>query len=155
MRLWTLHPKYLDPPGLTAVWREALLARAILLHRTRGYRFHPQLQRFRAHARPVAAINSYLAGILEEARARSYRFDAGKVGRVRLDEPLTESRAQLLYEWRHLQAKLSARNPAWSLRFPRTVLPEPHPLFRIVPGPVQSWERVSARDARQRSSVDQ
>ena len=148
MRLWTLHPKYLDPPGLTAVWREALLARAILLHRTRGYRFHPQLQRFRAHARPIAAINSYLAGILEEARARSYRFDAGKAGRVRLDESLKESRGQLAYEWRHLQAKLSARNPAWSQRLPRSVLREPHPLFRIVRGPVQSWERGPQRNAR-------
>ncbi|MGH9810894.1 MAG: pyrimidine dimer DNA glycosylase/endonuclease V, partial [Terriglobia bacterium] len=29
MRIWTLHPKYLDPQGLVALWREALLARAV------------------------------------------------------------------------------------------------------------------------------
>ena len=29
MRLWTLHPKYLDGVGLVALWREALLARAV------------------------------------------------------------------------------------------------------------------------------
>ncbi len=30
MRLWTLHPKYLDPRGLVALWREALFAQAVL-----------------------------------------------------------------------------------------------------------------------------
>ena len=39
MRLWTLHPKYLDPQGLVALWREALLARAVLQGKTRGYNF--------------------------------------------------------------------------------------------------------------------
>ena len=141
MRLWTLHPRYLDPPGLTALWREALLARAILLGRTRGYRFHPQLERFRAHARPVAAINSYLAGILDEARSRSYHFDATKVGRTRLEAPLREARGQLEFEWRHLRRKLKARDPNWLRRITRPGEPEPHPLFRILPGPVQPWER--------------
>ena len=27
MRIWTLHPEYLDGRGLTALWRETLLAR--------------------------------------------------------------------------------------------------------------------------------
>ena len=30
MRLWTLHPQYLDAQGLTALWRESLLARKVL-----------------------------------------------------------------------------------------------------------------------------
>lgn len=30
MRLWTLHPKYLDTKGLVALWREALLAQKVL-----------------------------------------------------------------------------------------------------------------------------
>ncbi|HEU5178767.1 MAG TPA: pyrimidine dimer DNA glycosylase/endonuclease V, partial [Burkholderiales bacterium] len=30
MRLWSLHPKYLDARGLVALWREALLAQAVL-----------------------------------------------------------------------------------------------------------------------------
>jgi carboxyl-terminal processing protease len=29
MRLWSLHPKYLDAQGLVALWREALLAKAV------------------------------------------------------------------------------------------------------------------------------
>ena len=47
MRLWTLHPKYLDRQGLVAVWREGLLAQAVLHSNTKGYKNHPQLDRFR------------------------------------------------------------------------------------------------------------
>lgn len=75
MRLWSLHPKYLDPKGLVALWREALLARAVLRGETRGYRHHPQLQRFQAHATPRMAINAYLMAVHAEATARGYNFD--------------------------------------------------------------------------------
>jgi hypothetical protein len=30
MRLWSLHPRYLDAKGLQAVWREGLLAKKVL-----------------------------------------------------------------------------------------------------------------------------
>jgi hypothetical protein len=141
MRIWTLHPKYLDPPGLTALWREALLARKVLLNRTLGYRHHPQLDRFRTQARPVAAINSYLAGIHREAARRGYRFDAGKIGRARLSNPIPEARGQLAFEWDHLKAKLRRRDRRRLRSFAGIRSPESHPLFRIVPGPVREWER--------------
>jgi len=83
MRLWTLHPRYLDAAGLVAVWREGLLARAVLRGETRGYRGHPQLERFRACRRPLAALDTYLAGICAEACRRGYRFDRTKLGRAR------------------------------------------------------------------------
>jgi len=41
MRLWTLHPKYLDTKGLLAVWREALLAQKAIKGATKAYRNHP------------------------------------------------------------------------------------------------------------------
>ena len=69
MRLWSLHPKYLDPQGLVALWREALLAQAVLRGDTRGYKAHPQLDRFRAQASPEAAIAAYLLAVWEEAAA--------------------------------------------------------------------------------------
>ena len=75
MRLWTVHPKYLDPVGLVAVWREALLARAVLRGETRGYRHHPQLTRFRSHPQPVSALNRYLHAVYAEAFRRGYQFD--------------------------------------------------------------------------------
>jgi hypothetical protein len=140
MRLWTLHPKYLDASGLTAAWREALLARHVLLGRTRGYRHHPQLARFREETRPVAAINSFLAGIHAESLARGYAFDASKVGRTRTKGAMRETRGQLAFEWRHLLAKLRARDPERYRALRKLERPKAHPLFRIVAGSVRYWE---------------
>src|SRR5689334_3348247 len=141
MRLWTLHPKYLDPQGLVALWREALLARAVLRGETRGYRHHPQLHRFQAHPSPRSAINAYLASILREAESRGYSFNRGKVGPVRGGLRISSTAGQLKYEWRHLLRKLRARNPALHRRWRDLRAPEPHPLFRIAAGPVETWER--------------
>jgi len=38
MRLWTIHPKYLDAKGLVALWRETLLAKHVLEGKTPGYK---------------------------------------------------------------------------------------------------------------------
>lgn len=141
MRLWTVHPSYLDAKGLVAAWREALLAQKVLAGRTRGYRHHPQLQRFQAHPRPRAAIAAFLRGLEAEARRRGYRFDAGKIGRSRGAAALRESEGQLLYEWRHLRSKLRIRAPELYRSLRGHARPKAHPLFRIVPGPVRKWER--------------
>jgi len=142
MRLWTLHPQYLDPAGLVALWREGLLARAVLRDETTGYRHHPQLLRFQSHSAPRAAINAYLTAVLLEAQSRGYSFDASKIGPVRRTVVLTATAGQLEYEWRHLLTKLKRRNPALHLRWMRTRSPEPHPIFRIVAGKVETWERT-------------
>ena len=147
MRLWTLHPKYLDPKGLVALWREALLAQAVLKGETVGYRSHPQLLRFRLHADPLAAIATYLRGVHAEALARNYRFDGAKINRRRTKIKLPESRGQLAYEWRHLQAKLRVRGPDWLRQWKGVAAPEPHPLFRLVPGAVRDWEKVASKAA--------
>jgi hypothetical protein len=144
MRLWTVHPKYLDARGLVALWREGLLARAVLRGETRGYRQHPQLARFRAHPRPVGALNRYLAGVYVEACRRGYRFDARKLGRAGRSGRITESRGQLAFEWAHLLKKLQAREPRRFEELISVLRPAAHPLFRIVPGPVQTWERGAA-----------
>jgi hypothetical protein len=140
MRLWTLHPRYLDPRGLVALWREALLAQAVLRGKTRGYRHHPQLARFRASAAPVHAIAAYLRAIHDEARRRGYRFDAGKIARHDRAARIVATRGQLDYEWRHLRVKLRRRAPAWHAQFKKLARPQAHPLFRIVPGGVADWE---------------
>ena len=145
MRLWTLHPQYLDARGLVAVWREALLARAVLRGRTRGYRFHPQLARFRAQPDPVACLNTYLRAIYDEAVHRGYHFDASKLGRAVTERRLAETAGQLAYEWAHLKTKLRTRSPVWYRQLVRTQEPVAHPLFRIRPGCVQGWERSIKR----------
>src|SRR5579862_5032823 len=79
MRLWTLHPKYLDAKGLVALWREALLAQKVLRGKTKGYRHHPQLARFKAHENPVVALAAYLREVHKEAKRRGYAFDGSKI----------------------------------------------------------------------------
>ena len=142
MRLWTIHPRYLDAPGLVALWREALLAKAVLRGETRGYRHHPQLARFRAHAAPRAAINAYLAAVHAEATARGYEFDGRKIGPVRRVARVAATTGQIDLEWRHLMRKLYVRNRALHRRWSRSRRAECHPLFRRVRGPVADWERA-------------
>jgi len=110
MRLWTLHPKYLDGSGLVSLWREALLAREVLRGRTRGYRHHPQLQRFRACEFPRSAINAYLLVVHAEALSRRYRFDRFKLSRVGNTQQLIVTNEQFRYEWNWLLDKLERRN---------------------------------------------
>ena len=109
MRLWTLHPRYLDAAGLVALWREGLLARAVLRGRTRGYRHHPQLERFRSQATPCTAINHYLSAVLAEAVVRGYAFDGRSIRAARGRIAISVSKGQLAHEWQHLLRKLRQR----------------------------------------------
>lgn len=140
MRLWTLHPKYLDRQGLLALWREGLLARAVLRGQTRGYRHHPQLERFRAQASPEQAVDAYLMAVHEEATARGYAFDRAKLGPCLPTAAIVATAGQLAFEWQHLLAKLALRSPPLLERW-RSEQPVCHPLFLLQPGPVEPWER--------------
>lgn len=142
MRLWTLHPKYLDPQGLVALWREGLLAQAVLRGRTKGYRHHPQLRRFQSHTSSRGAISAYLQIVLAEADARGYAFDGRKISAPRRPIRLVATRGQLDYEWQHLLRKLRQRSPSLHRRWKGQSAPDPHPLFRIVKGDIESWEKT-------------
>ena len=123
------------------MWREALLAQAVLRGRTRGYRHHPQLDRFRAHPKPVACIGTYLEAVRAEGLSRGYALDARRINQARTSIRLTVTRGQLEHEWRHLWRKLAARDPAWLAKLGKVTRPRAHPLFRVIPGGVQPWER--------------
>ena len=142
VRLWTIHPVYLDSKGLVALWREALLAQKVLQGKTKGYRHHPQLIRFQKHSRPAAVLATYLTAILKEAKDRGYHFDGRKISRSRFYGALVETDGQLLYEWHHLKQKLRERDYQKYLLLKSIEKPKPHPLFRIISGPYQDWERV-------------
>ena len=141
MRLWSLHPRYLDARGLVALWREALLAQAVLRGETRGYRHHPQLERFRAQHDPVAAIATYLAHVQIEAARRGYGFDREKIGARRQRRPIAVMRGQLDHEWKHLRAKLAVRDRERLAALANTVRPRAHPVFRVIAGNIEPWER--------------
>ena len=141
MRLWTVHPSYLDGKGLVAAWREALLAQKVLAGGTRGYRHHPQLRRFQAQADPLGAIAAFLRPLAAEARRRGYKFDAAKISGPGATRRIAETEGQLLYEWSHLRAKLRVRSPQVLRAHRGVVRPKPHPLFRLLPGGVRDWEK--------------
>ncbi|MCZ7582601.1 MAG: pyrimidine dimer DNA glycosylase/endonuclease V [Deltaproteobacteria bacterium] len=142
MRLWSLHPRHLDARGLVALWREGLVARAVLRGETRGYKHHPQLQRFLARRDPLAAIDCYLSRVWDEAHARGYRFDTSKIEYRRCRRGHAQvTDGQLKYEWKHFLAKLAVRDPA-RRRSERKRRPAAHPCFRVTAGPVADWERV-------------
>lgn len=144
MRLWSIHPMYLDPQGLVALWREALLAQAVLREETRGYRQHPQLERFKQHPAPLAAIARYLQAVQAEAARRGYAFDVNKIRSHDAAAPLPVTSGQLEYEWEHLMRKLQTRSPALHEQWLPITTPEPHPLFTVHSGPVEAWERPLA-----------
>jgi hypothetical protein len=147
MRLWSLHPRYLDPKGLVALWREGLLAQAVLSSQTRGYKHHPQLARFFASTNPRKLIAAYLRQVHLEAVRRGYHFDAKKIGRTGTIEPLAVTQGQICYEWAHLTSKLNARAPLWLGQLGVVKVPEAHPLFRVIVGGIAEWEIVARQGA--------
>ena|ERR1035441_2816294 len=142
MRLWSLHPKYLDTKGLLALWREGLLAQKVLQGKTKGYLHHPQLDRFRAHSSPRTAIRWYLFQVWKESKTRGYSFQRRKVAGAVKTAAIPVTRGQIRYEWIHLKKKLRQRSPGWLMRLSVWSLPKPHPSLHIVPGKVEKWERV-------------
>lgn len=148
MRLWSIHPCYLDAKGLVALWREALLLRAVLKDQTRGYRHHPQAERFRGCLEPTAAINRYLWSVYEESRKRGYHFDPGKLDRKTRCAPILVSDGQIRYEIEHLKDKLKTRDADRYRKIKAVRRAKPHPLFKVVEGGVETWEKTARRQER-------
>jgi hypothetical protein len=145
MRLWSLHPRYLDARGLVALWREGLLAQAVLAGKTRGYRRHPQLLRFSQSPAPRRHIATYLQHVCDEATRRGYKFDEKKIGRGGMAEPLRVTRGQMKFERAHLERKLKVRDPVRLKALIAVNRLAPHPLFRVVAGKVAAWEIQSGK----------
>ena len=141
MRLWSIHPSYLDTQALVACWREGLLARRVLQGTTRGYRNHPQLDRFKEQADPIEIMDTYLLAVYEEATKRGYHFQREKIGSRISAHKIEVTDGQLQYEFSHLKKKLSQRNPRKYDEIVSIRNPEPHPLFYVISGGLEPWER--------------
>ena len=112
MRLWSLAPKYLDWKGLNALWREGLLAQAVLLGKTKGWIKHPQLTRFKNHNKPVHALGFYLLKIYEESCRRGYKYSKFKITQPENEvDPIEILSGQLIYESHILVERLKKRSP--------------------------------------------
>lgn len=142
MRIWSIHPQYLDTKGIVAVWRETLLAKHVLLGLTKGYTQHPQLIRFKNSESPLANIDFYLSIIFAEAQKRNYNFDNSKFENVSNPCLMTVTQGQIDYEFQHLLSKLKVRDPKKFNELCKIRKAQPHPLFRIVKGNVEGWEKI-------------
>lgn len=140
MRLWSIHPCYLDSKGLVALWREGLLAQNVLLGNTKGYKNHPQLIRFKNAGNPLGAIAVYLRHVADEADKRDYDFNKSKIINRRTGKLITVTGRQMEYEFAHLLKKLRTRDPNTARRLKTIKRIKPHPLFKRVAGPVGDWE---------------
>ena len=142
MRIWSLHPKYLDAKGIVALWRETLLAKNVLQNKTKGYKNHPQLNRFKESKYPLAAVNLYLSYVHKEAIERSYNFDRKKFRVSNKRIKLKVTTGQVEYEAKHLLKKLKIRDPKRFKELKSVKVFEPHPLFKVVPGKIEGWEII-------------
>jgi hypothetical protein len=142
MRIWSIHPKYLDSKGVVALWREALLAKTVLEGKTAGYRNHPQLDRFKDSGNPVGAINQYLSAVYDESVDRNFTFDGTKFRKPAAPLFLTVTEGQLLFEFGHLLSKLKVREPRLYKALKGTTTIISHPMFRVIKGKVEKWERI-------------
>ncbi len=142
MRIWSLHPQYLDAKGLVALWRETLLAKNVLEEKTKGYKNHPQLIRFKQSENALQSINFYLKIVWEEACNRNYNFNKSKFVDVVSIEKITVNSGQLKFEMNHLLAKLKKRDPKSYKQVKDTSSCKIHPLFKLVDGKIENWERI-------------
>ncbi|MCX8181606.1 MAG: pyrimidine dimer DNA glycosylase/endonuclease V [Candidatus Methanomethyliaceae archaeon] len=145
MRLWSIHPKYLDCKGLVAAWREGLLAKKVLGGKAKGYGNHPQLLRFKNYERPLDLIDAYLFQIYLEANRRGYSFDFSKIRSIELIEVVTVTNGQLEYEFFHLLKKIERRDKKKfdELKGVNVRTVKPNPVFKVIDGDVECWERQS------------
>lgn len=154
MRIWSMHPSYLDAKGLVACWRETLLAQEVLKGNTKGYKNHPQLERFKESENPIGFIGAYLAQIAQEGYRRGYKFKEEKIFRPLIGKQLTVTKGQLEYELNHLQNKLWLRdkkqwhkNKRETEKFSIAIVVltiEQNPIFKVVDGQIESWEKINA-----------
>ncbi len=143
MRIWSIHPKYLDTKGIVALWRETLLAKNVLEGNTKGYKNHPQLIRFKATDNPVEAINQYLAEIWEEATRRGYNFDRNKIDfdfkKIKIEVTI----GQMDYEFSHLLKKLELRDRARFDQYKNLNSVDSAEIFKEIEGEIEKWEIIS------------
>ncbi|MFH1000547.1 MAG: pyrimidine dimer DNA glycosylase/endonuclease V [Bacteroidota bacterium] len=141
MRIWSIHPKYLDTKGLVALWREALLAKKVLENKTKGYKHHPQLIRFKNSENPLNCINQYLHQLWLESQNRNFNFDKSKISQNLFPCLIEVTSGQLDYERKHLLDKLSNRSFEKFLIFEKEMHWQIHPIFKEIKGEIEAWER--------------
>ena len=144
MRLWSIHPRYLDRIGLVALRRESLLARKVLAGEAKENVNHPRLNRFGRHVQTLKAVGDFPAAAREEALNRGYSLDTKKIRTCGSGDKIKLKRRQIEYEFELLLGRLEERTPQKyrALRVVKKEEIEADPLFDIIPGGIEQRERV-------------
>ncbi len=143
MRIWSLHPKYLDSKGLVALWRETLLAKNVLLGNTKGYKNHPQLIRFKESIDPIKKIDYYLQIVWNESRERNYNFNGCKFNIETNFDKIPVTKGQIRFEFLHLLNKLKIRDIERYSLYMNLQNIDLHPLFYEKEGEIENWEKYN------------
>jgi hypothetical protein len=142
MRIWTIHPKYLDKAGIVALWRETLLAKHVLEGKSKGYRNHPQLDRFKKTDNPLASINHYLMIVYQDSFERGYHFNKDKINWKIEPIKIAVTTGQVRYEVNHLLKKLKNRDIQSYNKLIENKKIDVHPMFNVVEGNIEDWEKI-------------
>ena len=148
MRIWSLHPQYLDQKGLGGQWEEGIIAQNTLFFQEGKYLNYPVLHRVKAHQEPVAWIGMYLNEILKEANVnRGYNYNDQLIKQLKPTLPMPVTRGQLYYEWTLLQGRLQKRDPVkMSLNDGVDINNiKANPMFYVIDGDIEDWERVKEK----------
>ena len=133
--------------GLGAQWREGILAQKVTEGKTKGWKNHSQLDRFKYHSRPMKAVGYYLKEIHNESLRRGYNYNYSKIlfpdSAV---DPIPITSGQIEYEFMILQERLKVRTPKKYEENLGVSELEVHSLFTIVPGLPEKWEKSYWRE---------
>lgn len=140
MRLRSIHPKHLDSKGLVALRRESLLAKKVLEWKTKWYKNHPQLNRFKEQKNPISAINLYLQHIYIEAGNRWFSFDKSKFNIISDIEKLTVTKWQIEFEKQHILNKTKNRDIKKYEEIKNSKIIKAHPIFEIIEWDIEDRE---------------
>ena len=112
--------------------------------KTEGYKDHPQLIRFNSSENALNCINFYLSEVYNESLKRDYSFDRTKIDRNFKPCSITVTEGQLKYEREHLLGKLAARDPERYEKLKIIKDFSPHPLFKVIKGGIEHWEKFNS-----------
>jgi hypothetical protein len=132
----------MDTKGLLALWRESLLAKHVLEGKTKGYKHHPQLQRFLASKDAIMSINHYLSFIYSEAVERGYNFDKEKIDWNFDNSKIKVTKGQIEFEKNHFLMKLLNRDIIKYNTIKKLEKLEIHPMFECIEGEIEAWEII-------------
>jgi hypothetical protein len=108
MKLWHIHPSYLDKELIDQLWEDGLKMQDAIIN----YTYDNGHKEVLDHENPTAFIGMYLTGVVRAAHANhDYDHDFSKIMDIQPTLPLPVSKALLYEEWCELQEELQERNP--------------------------------------------